>query len=108
MFHHGSDGSYPVFGVLLLVLLVALVVLGVIALVRMWSSPRGRPTPFQMGTLPDPAIDPALTELRVRYARGDISWDEYSRRARNLGYPYSPEAGPGGSASGGQAPPPAP
>jgi hypothetical protein len=44
---------------------------------------------------PGPPIDPALTELRIRYARGDIDWDEYSRRAANLGYLSHPDTGPG-------------
>ena len=110
MFRYGhGPGAFhhTVFAALLLALFVALfaalVVLGVIAVVRMRRNPHGRPAPFQRGTPPGPAIDPALTELRVRYARGDIDWDEYAQRASNLGYPLPRATGPGSDPSG---PPP--
>jgi uncharacterized membrane protein len=107
MFRYGPGAfHHPVFAALFLALLAALVVLGVIAVVRMWSNPR-RAAPFQGGTPPGPPIDPALTELRVRYARGDITWDEYAQRAHNLGYPPppGPGPGPGGPSPEAQAPP---
>jgi len=102
-FHQGPG----VFFWLVLALLVALFVLGVVAVVRIWSHPHGpfapwhtgppmaRPTGSLMVPPPGPSIDPALTELRIRYARGDIDWDEYSRRAANLGYLPHPDTGPG-------------
>jgi uncharacterized membrane protein len=101
-FHHDPS----VFGWFILALLVALLVLGIVALVRLWNHPHGRLGPWHAGPhmmpptgphmMPPtaPPVDPALTELRVRYARGDISWEEFSRRAANLGY-SQPEAGPG-------------
>lgn len=101
-YHHGPG---PLAWVLL-ALLVALLALGVVALVRYWSAPRhpfpGRfagplhPGPHPMG----PPADPALVELRMRYARGEIGPDEYGRRAADLGYPVPPGSPP--------APPPAP
>ncbi len=100
-FHQGPG----VFFWLVLALLVALFVLGVVAVVRIWSHPHGPFAPWHTGppmarpgspmVPPGPPIDPALTELRIRYARGDIDWDEYSRRAANLGYLSHPDTGPG-------------
>jgi uncharacterized membrane protein len=97
-FHHGPG----VFGWLFLALLAAALVVGVIALVRAWSTPRGHrfaPTfgmhgapPF--GALHGAPVDPALGELRLRYARGEIDRDEYARRAGDLGYPITPPPGP--------------
>jgi uncharacterized membrane protein len=110
MLRYGHGGfHHPVFTALFLALLAALVVLGAIAVVRLWRNPPGRPAPFLRGTPQIPAIDPALSELRVRYARGDINWDEYAQRARNLGYPLSPPTSPGSDPNGpppeAQAPP---
>jgi uncharacterized membrane protein len=103
-FHHGPH----VLGWLLLALLAALLILGIVALVRMWSHPRWRSGPPQIGMPPGSSIDPALNELRVRYARGDITWDEYSLRASNLGYPIPTGTGWSGSPTQAQPPPPAP
>ncbi|HXQ19549.1 MAG TPA: hypothetical protein VN781_07945 [Acidimicrobiales bacterium] len=91
-FHRGPG----VLGWLLLAFLAALVILGVLALVRLWVHPHG-PAPFHPGMVAGPhgpPGDPALGELRLRYARGDITWDEYSSRARNLGYPIPPGEAP--------------
>lgn len=91
-FHHGPG----VFGWLFLAFLIVAVVIGVIALVRMWSwrgtsfaSPRPGPPPA------GPWTDPALTELRTRYPRGDISFDEYVEHAGRLGFPIPPGTSPG-------------
>lgn len=101
--HHGPG----VFAWFFLALLAALVVLGVIALVRMWSHPQGRFTHVQPGPPPTPPVDPALTELRVRYARGEISWEDYVKRAGDLGYPVYGGAGrePGAPPGSGQGTP---
>jgi len=104
MFRYGPGGfHHPVFAALLLALLAALVVLGVIAVVRMWRYPLRRPASLHRGAPQGPPIDPALTELRVRYARGDIDWDEYARRASHLGFSLPPATSPGSDAGG---PPP--
>ena len=73
-FHHGPG----VFGWLFLAFLIVAVVIGVIG-----PPPAG------------PWTDPALTELRTRYARGDISFDEYVERAGRLGFPIPPGTSPG-------------
>lgn len=104
-FHDGPG----VLGWLLMAALVALVVLGIIALVRLWGGPGWRSGVGQGSAPPQgpptgPSADPALHELRVRYARGDITWDEYALRAAHLGYPVPPGPSAGG---GSPAPPPA-
>lgn len=96
--HHGPG---PI-GWLFLALLLALVVLAVLAVVRLWRAGGGANTHHRPP--PGPAVDPALTELRIRYARGDISWDEYARRAAHLGLPVTwgpPPGAPGEGQPGG-------
>jgi hypothetical protein len=104
-FHHHSA-----FHLVLLGILVLLVVAGVIALVRKWRPSRAdvvddawRP-PVGQWAAPTAPVDPALGELRLRYARGELSWEEYRQRAANLGYPL-PDAGPDAP---GEGPPPVP
>jgi uncharacterized membrane protein len=77
---------------LLLVLLTAALVVGIVALVRMSRLPAPR---LQAGSWPTevPRVDPALSELRVRYARGELSWEEYAQRAANLGLSVNPGSG---------------
>jgi uncharacterized membrane protein len=101
MFRYGNHAHHPFVGILFLVLVAALLVLGVIVLVRMLRNPPGPTALSQTGTASGSPVDPALNELRIRYARGDINWDEYSQRAGNLGYPL-----PGPGSPAGQAPPP--
>jgi len=102
-FHHGPG----VFGWLLFALLVALVLLGVIALVRIWSNAKGGPAQPKGGPSQSAGIDPALAELRLRYARGEISWEECALRAANLGYALPPGLIPTGSPQAPPAQPPA-
>ena len=92
LFHHGLG----IFAWLFFALLVVAVVVGVIALFR-------RPWAYHPNRVPPSSWsyegygqrnDPALAELRVRYARGEITWDDYVQRARNLGYPVAPPSGP--------------
>ena len=87
MYRYGHHAHHPVVGILFLILVVAFLVLGVIVLVRALRHPSGRSPVSQSGTPSAGTIDPALNELRVRYARGDIDWNEYAQRAGNLGYP---------------------
>jgi len=97
--HHGLG----ILGLLFLLLVIAAVVLGVILLVRLWQQSKYPAHPPSPAT---PWIDPAVSELRMRYARGEISWDEFSQRMAGLGYPAQPahvaphagasQPGPGG------------
>jgi hypothetical protein len=43
-----------------------------------------------------PARDPAIEELRIRYARGELGRDDFSQRMRDLG---SPDVGPAQTAA---------
>ena len=85
---------------------VALLVVGVMAVVQLWRRPgRMRPGPgwYRAG----PGWDPALQELRMRYARGEIGWDEYLRRSADLGFhpPTAPPPGTPGWGGPGWGPP---
>ncbi|HVB92720.1 MAG TPA: SHOCT domain-containing protein [Acidimicrobiales bacterium] len=111
--HHAH---HPVLGIIFLVLIAALVVLGVIALVRWRRHPHGgiapslagMPSGSPPGTPPWTGTDSALSELRIRYARGEISSEEFWQRASVLGYPPSSGSAPAGPSSGGPPSAPAP
>ena len=83
--------------VLFLVLIVVLVVLAVRYLTRMNPSTHG-PWPNQQAApppMPQPRPEP-LDILRERFARGDITLDEFETAKRALGYPSSPPPPPPG------------
>jgi uncharacterized membrane protein len=86
MLRHGYFGPGPtVFAWLLFAMLIALLVVGTTALVRCWRG-LGFGHPLAEPRVPAaPHADPALGELRIRYARGDITWDEFVQRVVNLG-----------------------
>ncbi len=104
-FHHGVG----VFGWLFLAFLAALVVIGVVilvmTLVRPRRIPQGRLSSY-LGGPPGPVIDPAISELRMRYARGEISWEDYVQRSSNLGHPLPPGTQPPAPPPGAAPPPP--
>jgi uncharacterized membrane protein len=85
--------------VLFLVLIVVLVVLAVRYLMRM-NPPIQGPWPGQQAAPPPvpPARPEPLEILRERFARGEITLDEFETAKRALGYPSippSPPLGPG-------------
>jgi uncharacterized membrane protein len=79
--------------VLLLVMLGLLIWL----LVRVSRMQRGAALAPAMAGVPaaamamTPGPDPALAELRLRYARGDMTREDYLERAGDLGAPGDPE-----------------
>jgi uncharacterized membrane protein len=87
------------FAWLFFAVLVALLIVAVIRLVegnrrhryRRWAGPQGAARPRSSAT---DAADPALRELRVRYARGEVPREEYLERARDLGAWDPPPPGP--------------
>ena len=85
--------SGAVFG--LIVLVIAGVVLAVIAIVQ-----SVRHEPLHRPSWQPPPPHPALAELDLRYARGDVTREEYlQRRADLLGFPGPPPAtAPSGTA----------
>lgn len=102
-------------GVLFLLLILILIALGITLLVRLIRKPRGSVAEPPLGRFvpPPPPVDPVLSELRLRYARGEISREEYLRRAADLGFPAEGGSGappwpPSSGAPAGSAPPPWP
>jgi uncharacterized membrane protein len=103
----GSGFGMGVFGlfwlvsaVLSVVLIVALIMLAVRYLNRT-SPPAQGPWPGQAA--PPPPVRPEpLDILRDRFARGDITLDEFETAKRALGYPSGPlpPPGPGTSPTG--------
>ncbi|MGA2836415.1 MAG: hypothetical protein ABSF84_07455 [Acidimicrobiales bacterium] len=101
MYGYGPHAHHPFLGILFLLLLAGLIVLVVVGVTRLT---RGRPA--HGGPPAGPSIDPALVELRLRYARGEITSDDYRMRAGNLGYQVPPgPTPPGGSPTVGPPPP---
>ena len=76
---HGSN-PFPAFIVVLVIL--GLQVFALMTAVRYWRQSNG-----STSTSPSGPVDPAITELRLRFARSDIGEDEYARMAGLLGYP---------------------
>lgn len=111
MYRYGPHHHHPVLGIILLVLFAALVVLAVLAVVRLWRTGpgpgRSRTPGATTGPATGSATDPALTELRLRYARGELAHDEYFRRVAGLGYQLPPGAGPVTPSAAPPTPPPA-
>jgi putative membrane protein len=93
--YHGRPG---LFAILLLTLFVAMVVVGIVAIVTSTRSSRRHVPASGPGMAPFMTpVDPAATELRIRYARGELTRDEYLQRAHDLGIaPGPPPPGPPG------------
>ncbi|HUI03397.1 MAG TPA: SHOCT domain-containing protein [Acidimicrobiales bacterium] len=105
-YRYGPFGFHGpgLFGWLFFVLVLTAVVLLVVSVARSWRAGPGH-HPQRGGPWPaHPGMDPALSALRVAYARGEITWEEFTRRAANLGYPVTPGAPPGGPPAGGPPP----
>jgi putative membrane protein len=95
--HHG----FWLFGVIPFLMFLVLVGVAVWAVLRLSSRPAG-PAAFGPGAAPPMPRDPALEELRVRYARGELDREEFLQRSRDLGGSDAPAATPPGAS------PPAP
>ena|SRR5438309_11263744 len=82
-------------GLFLLLIVIALVI-GVVLLTRMWLL--ARPHGGRFSATAQPPHSPALTELDLRYARSEVTREEYlQRRADLLGHTPQlpgPPAGP--------------
>jgi len=76
---HGNQmmvGGGRLIGLLILVALVAIVVIGLVALYRMGKANRNATAPALSADQSDPGID----ILKKRFAKGEISEEEYLRR----------------------------
>ncbi len=84
----GGNDFWWLANLMWLLLIAALVAVAVIFALRL----AGR-LPVGPGTTgpPGPESDPAVDELRIRHARGEVSRDDYMRAARDLGAPLPPE-----------------
>jgi putative membrane protein len=83
LFHQGGrvfdhDGWW-FFGLVPFLFLLALIALAVWAVMRV----TGRASAGV--SVPAVRVDPALEEVRLRYARGEVDREEYLQRARDLG-----------------------
>ncbi|UHQ95160.1 SHOCT domain-containing protein [Haloterrigena alkaliphila] len=81
----GGMGGWGAFGGWMF--LWPIVLLGLLALLIVWAGSRRRGDRIDRTDRAD-RPDRALEELRERYARGEISEDEFERRRRNL-QPYT-------------------
>lgn len=85
-FAHQAHNGHPGFWLLCLVLLALLFAVAVYGLLRLsgrgptGTTPAGRP----------PTGDAALESVRLRYARGEIDRDEFTRVSTDLGGPPLP------------------
>jgi putative membrane protein len=75
-------GFNPWWGVVMMLLMALfwLLVIGGVALIVVWAVRQGRSTPAGPGR----SVDRSLEILRERYARGEISYEEYDKMRRNL------------------------
>jgi uncharacterized membrane protein len=97
----GGSWTFGLEELLLLLLLITVIVLGAIWLARVVSESRREPEAEEAavtttgaapaGAVPAPAVarvpaapDPAVAELRLRYARGDLSQEDYRRAFDDL------------------------
>ena len=86
--HGGWEWLHALFGLLFVAAIVALIVF---LLLRVFD--RNQPKPVASGPIyppprsPAPGFDPALAELRLRYARGEVSRDDFLRISTDLGAP---------------------
>ena len=81
---HGS-GPGLVGELLPLIFLVALIAFGIWAVKRVTEANRPIAATASAEAAPQAATDPALHELRLRYARGDVDRDAFAQRWRDLG-----------------------
>jgi len=80
---HGFGWGGIIFGSLLMLLFWAVVIALIFFAVRSLSRPGSGPAARSAGS-PGPAPDRALEVLRERYARGEISKDEYTSMRNDL------------------------
>jgi hypothetical protein len=99
MFFGGGHFLASLVGLLVIGLLVAILVMLIINIRRGWVQFPGRyqgtrdsgtatattPWPSQTSeTVPTTRVDPAMEEVRMRYARGEISREEFAAITRDL------------------------
>ena len=90
--HIIAFGLLTLFGGILVIVLIVLVVVGVVRHLTRSDPPAPVPWPGPPATPPPmpPARPEPLDILRERFARGDVTLDEFETAKRALGYPSSP------------------
>jgi len=82
---NGMHGMHhPLLGLLFGLMLLALLAAGIYALVRLARRNHHGPSLVAATGQAGSGGDPALAELRLRYARGDVSRDDYLQRSADL------------------------
>ena len=79
--HHSA--CWGIAHLLPFVMLLVWVGVGIWAVMRFTSRPI--PLGAGVGPAPLPPRDPALEELRIRYARGELEREDFAQRMRDLG-----------------------
>jgi uncharacterized membrane protein len=88
--HH--DAWWGFFHLLPIVLFLVAVGVAIWAVLRFTSRPVvGAIAPGRDPAVAPPVRDPAVEELRIRYARGELARDDFAQRMRDL---VSPDIGP--------------
>jgi len=92
---HRGEGWWLLGTVLELLMIAALVVLAVVVAQRLIGdgSRRGAATPATPAEGSPTRPDEAVTQLRLRYARGELSREDYLRMTADLGAPVTPADG---------------
>lgn len=83
--HHGHDGWDGPLHAIVFLLLVALLIVGIAWLLRRFSP--GLTTPVTAPALAQAAAisaDPAVAALRMRYAKGDVSREDFQNAMTDL------------------------
>jgi putative membrane protein len=94
-FHRGFEGPggwHILGGILPFLFFLLLIGVGIWAIVRVTSANRAQFAGAAVG--PTPRLDPALEELRLQYARGDVTREEFVQRSRDLGAAVPESEGP--------------
>jgi putative membrane protein len=84
--HHLFGSGWPILGIAMFLILISVVVWAVLRITR------AEARPAFAGGPPTPRADGALDEVRLRYARGEMTRDEFVQRFADLGGPTPPPA----------------
>jgi uncharacterized membrane protein len=99
----GAFGVLWLLGVVLSIVLVVVLIVLAVRYLNRTSPPAQGPWPGQHAVPPPSARPEPLEILRERFARGEITLDEFETAKRALGYPSSlqpPPPGPGSPPAG--------
>lgn len=86
------QGGNPVPALIVAILLLGLLVFALMTAIRVWRRGDGPSSDVPFLQKPSIHTDPAVAELRARFARGEIGDDEYGRQASLLGHPPPADA----------------